>query len=233
MPELDGFELAQMLREHPRYEKTAIIFISAIHLSDVDRIRGYETGAVDYVPVPVIPEILRAKVKIFVELYRKTRQLERAQRRARAARRRAHRRARGVDRAAARERGAPAPRQRGGGLRHLRLQGCLPARCTGRPICAGSWASAGEDPLTLEKALAVRPPRSPRDGPRSTSPATRRIGDRREIEFKIVRPDGEMRWLLDRGQAMPDGQDRSPAGAWSARSSTSPSASRPRSGSAC
>ena len=77
MPELDGFEFAQMLREHPRYEKTAIIFVSAIHLSDVDRIRGYETGAVDYVPVPVIPEILRAKVKIFVELYRKTRQLER------------------------------------------------------------------------------------------------------------------------------------------------------------
>ena len=65
-----------MLREHPRYEKTAIIFISAIHLSDLDRIRGYETGAVDYVPVPVIPEILRAKVKIFAELYRKTRQLE-------------------------------------------------------------------------------------------------------------------------------------------------------------
>src|SRR6476620_4818649 len=76
MPELDGFELARMLREHPRYEKTAIIFVSAIHLSDVDHIRGYETGAVDYVPVPVIPEILRAKVRIFVDLYRKTRQLE-------------------------------------------------------------------------------------------------------------------------------------------------------------
>src|ERR1700686_1140765 len=55
MPELDGFELARMLRGHPRYEKTAIIFISAIHLSDLDRVRGYETGAVDYVPVPVVP----------------------------------------------------------------------------------------------------------------------------------------------------------------------------------
>src|SRR5262249_22448172 len=76
MPELDGFELAKLLRNHPRYEKTAIIFISAIHLSDIDRVRGYETGAVDYVPVPVVPEILRAKVKIFVELWRKTRQLE-------------------------------------------------------------------------------------------------------------------------------------------------------------
>ena len=76
MPELDGFELAAMLREHPRFAKTAIIFISAIHLTDMDRLRGYEMGAVDYVPVPVIPEVLRAKVKIFVELYRKSRDLE-------------------------------------------------------------------------------------------------------------------------------------------------------------
>jgi PAS domain S-box-containing protein len=76
MPELDGFQLAAMIREHPRFQKTAMIFISAIHLTDMDRVRGYEMGAVDYVPVPVIPEVLRAKVKIFVELYRKTRQLE-------------------------------------------------------------------------------------------------------------------------------------------------------------
>src|SRR5229473_1551485 len=76
MPELDGFQLAAMIREHPRFQKTAIIFISAIHLTDVDRLRAYEMGAVDYVPVPVIPEVLRAKVRIFTELYRKTRLLE-------------------------------------------------------------------------------------------------------------------------------------------------------------
>lgn len=76
MPELDGFELAAMIRNHPRFQKTAIIFISAIRLTDVDRLRGYEMGAVDYVPVPIIPEVLRAKVKVFAELYRKTRQLE-------------------------------------------------------------------------------------------------------------------------------------------------------------
>src|SRR5690349_23305500 len=76
MPELDGFQLAAMIREHPRFRKTAIIFISAIHLTDVDRLRGYEMGAVDYVPVPVVPEVLRAKVRVFAELYRKTRQLE-------------------------------------------------------------------------------------------------------------------------------------------------------------
>lgn len=77
MPELDGFELAAMIREHPRFQKTAMIFISAIQVSDIDRLRGYEMGAVDYVPVPVVPEVLRAKIKVFAELYRKTRELER------------------------------------------------------------------------------------------------------------------------------------------------------------
>src|SRR6476619_3323490 len=80
MPELDGFELAAMIREHPRFQKTAMIFISAIQVSDIDRLRGYEMGAVDYVPVPVVPEVLRAKIKVFAELYRKTRELERLNR---------------------------------------------------------------------------------------------------------------------------------------------------------
>jgi signal transduction histidine kinase len=76
MPEMDGFELADMIRQHPRFQKTAIIFISAIHLTDMDRMEGYERGGVDYISVPVIPELLRAKVSIFAELHRKTRQLE-------------------------------------------------------------------------------------------------------------------------------------------------------------
>jgi PAS domain S-box-containing protein len=80
MPDLDGFQLAEMIREHPRFQKTAIIFISAVHLTDVDRIKGYQRGAVDYISVPVIPELLRAKVSVFAELHRKTRQLERLNR---------------------------------------------------------------------------------------------------------------------------------------------------------
>jgi two-component sensor histidine kinase/DNA-binding response OmpR family regulator len=76
MPDLDGFELAKMIREHPRFQKTAIIFISAIHLSESDYLRGYEAGAVDYVSVPVVPELLRAKVRVFAELFRKTRALQ-------------------------------------------------------------------------------------------------------------------------------------------------------------
>ena len=77
MPDLDGFQLASMIREHPRFQKIAMIFISAIHLAEIDHLRGYEMGAVDYVPVPVVPEVLRAKVRVFTDLYRKGRQLER------------------------------------------------------------------------------------------------------------------------------------------------------------
>jgi len=76
MPEIDGFELAALVRQHPRCQRTAIIFVSAIHLSDLDRVKGYEAGAVDYVSVPVIPEILRAKIRVFIELHRKTAELK-------------------------------------------------------------------------------------------------------------------------------------------------------------
>src|SRR6185295_11118018 len=77
MPDMNGFELAATIREHPRFEKIAIIFVSAVHFADADTLRGYKMGAVDYVSVPVTPEILRAKVQVFVDLYRKTRELER------------------------------------------------------------------------------------------------------------------------------------------------------------
>jgi signal transduction histidine kinase len=76
MPELDGFELAMMIRGHPRFQATSIIFVSAIALTDLDLLKGYKHGAVDYVPVPIIPDLLRAKVRVFADLYRKTRQLE-------------------------------------------------------------------------------------------------------------------------------------------------------------
>jgi signal transduction histidine kinase len=76
MPDLDGFELAAMIHDHPRFRRTAIIFVSGVALTELDRLRGYECGAVDYLPVPIVPEILRAKVNAFVELYRKTQELE-------------------------------------------------------------------------------------------------------------------------------------------------------------
>jgi signal transduction histidine kinase len=76
MPGMDGFETAQMIHDHPRFQNTPIIFISGIHMTDLDRLKGYQHGAVDYVSVPVVPELLRAKVKVFAELHRKTQQLE-------------------------------------------------------------------------------------------------------------------------------------------------------------
>lgn len=80
MPDMDGFQLASVIREHPRFHKTAILFISGVHLTDSDRIHGYRSGAVDYISVPVIPEVLRAKIAVFAELHRKTRELERLNR---------------------------------------------------------------------------------------------------------------------------------------------------------
>ncbi|WP_025662629.1 response regulator [Rhizobium sp. IBUN] len=77
MPEQDGFELVSMIREHPRYQNTAIIFVSAVMMTEPDRLRGYAAGAVDYVSVPIVPDVLRAKVRVFADLYRKTKELER------------------------------------------------------------------------------------------------------------------------------------------------------------
>ncbi len=76
MPDIDGFELAEVIRQHPRFQNTAIIFISGVHLSDADLIQGYRRGAIDYIQVPVVPEVLRAKISVFAELHHKTRMLE-------------------------------------------------------------------------------------------------------------------------------------------------------------
>jgi signal transduction histidine kinase len=76
MPGMDGFETAQMIHGHPRFQNTPIVFISGIHMTDLDRLKGYQHGAVDYLSVPVVPELLRAKVRVFAELHRKTQQLE-------------------------------------------------------------------------------------------------------------------------------------------------------------
>src|SRR6201986_5626394 len=76
MPDMDGFEAARLIHEHPRYEKTTIIFVTGVHVSELDRLRGYKVGAVDYVSIPVVPEILRSKVTVLIELYTKRRQLQ-------------------------------------------------------------------------------------------------------------------------------------------------------------
>ena len=76
MPGADGFELARLTREHPRFREIPIIFISSYAQSDLDRLRGYASGAVDYLTAPVAPDVLRAKVKVFIDMFRKQRELQ-------------------------------------------------------------------------------------------------------------------------------------------------------------
>jgi PAS domain S-box-containing protein len=206
MPELDGFELASMLRAHPRYEKTAIIFISAIHLSDFDRVRGYETGAVDYVPVPVVPEILRAKVKIFTELWRKTRQLERLNG---DLEQRVRERTVALETSTLRltesaERLRMASEAAGFGTYDYHPAA---GRVYWSPSLRNLAGIEGDEPLTLESALAVIHP-DHRDLVRRHMEGYSPSSGRSEIEFKVVGPDGEERWLLDRGHAIADAQER-------------------------
>jgi two-component system, sensor histidine kinase and response regulator len=72
MPNMDGFETAALIRQRPRFEKTPIIFITGYNTTDLDRLKGYELGAVDYLFLPVVPQVLKAKVTVFVELARQT-----------------------------------------------------------------------------------------------------------------------------------------------------------------
>lgn len=77
MPIMDGFETAQLIRQRPRSELTPIIFVTALDQAETDMGRGYDLGAVDFVFAPVVPAIVRAKVSIFVELYRAQQELRR------------------------------------------------------------------------------------------------------------------------------------------------------------
>jgi len=200
MPELDGFQLAAMIRDHPRFRRTAIIFISAIHLTDLDRVRGYEMGAVDYVPVPVIPEVLRAKVKVFAELYRKSQQLEvlNAELESRVAERTAEleRSTRRLQESEERRNLALAAGRMGSWDWDLVHGDCV--------FDEGQKRIFGVDPLTFK----VSAPRIRRlihrdDWPsvRTTLRRARRDACSSQVEFRICRPDGQLRWCL--GTAAP------------------------------
>ena len=201
MPELDGFELARMLRDHPRFEKTAIIFISAIHLSDLDRVRGYETGAVDYVPVPVVPEILRAKVRIFAELWRKTRQLERMNDELE---QRVRERTAELEASAAQVREVAERLRLASEAAGFGTYDYHPAagEVYWSPYLRRMAGIAGDEPLTLETALAVVHP-DHRDLVQQHIDGYTPEEGRRELEFKIICAEGDVRWFLDRGQAIP------------------------------
>jgi PAS domain S-box-containing protein len=207
MPDLDGFQLAAMIREHPRFQSTAMIFISAIHLTDVDRLRGYEMGAVDYVPVPVIPEVLRAKVRVFAELYRKTRQLERlnAELEERVA-------ARTAELEASAARLIQSEQRRSLALAASNLGSWDWDRVKGDCLWdEGQYRIFGVDPqsftVTPENVRALL---YPDDWERVQAAAETVLngGQVRETEFRVRRPDGEIRWCIGTAAATLDSQNQ-------------------------
>lgn len=195
MPDLDGFELAAMIRDHPRFERTAIIFVSAIYLADVDRLRGYEMGAVDYVPVPVIPEVLRAKVRVFSDLYRKTRQLETLN-----AELEERVRSRTAELETSTEQLIRSEKRRSLALAVSHMGSWGWDRRSGQL----SWDEGqraifgvGPDNFTIspKHALALVDTED-RPRVRAALKSILRNGEAQEIEFRVRRPDGEIRWCL-------------------------------------
>lgn len=76
MPEMDGYETLELMRHRKKTKLLPVIFVSAIHQSDLHIIKGIETGAVDFIPKPIIPEVLRGKVQVFLDLYRQRKELD-------------------------------------------------------------------------------------------------------------------------------------------------------------
>ncbi len=197
MPQIDGFQLAAMIREHPRFQKLAMIFVSGVQIAETDHLRGYEIGAVDYVTVPVVPEVLRAKVKVFVELYRKTRQLEalNAELEKRVAARTAELEAQAERLRLSEERRSIALSAGDMGSWEVDL-------ATGNiEWDDGPYRIFGVDPAgfrpTVERVEALM---HPDDRAKSSVMAVVERGEQRfQVEFRVVRPNGEMRWCYGAG----------------------------------
>jgi PAS domain S-box-containing protein len=199
MPELDGYQLATMIRNHPRFEKIPIIFISAIYLSEPDHLRGYESGAVDYMPVPVVPEILRAKVKVFVDLHRKTRELARLNEELerRVAERTAQLLFSNEMLRASEERLRMASEAAGFGTYEVNLD-------LQRIYCSAQMAQLlGCEPerdLDIDQFLDFVGSEDRAAVRRCLLAFRRDVDGRHQIEFRVLRRDGSVRWLLDRGR---------------------------------
>ena len=206
MPDLDGFQLAAMIREHPRFQRTAIIFISAIHLTDLDRLRAYAMGAVDYVQVPVIPEVLRAKVRIFSELYRKTRQLEQLN----------HELERRVAERTAELEASTARLMQSEERRSIALAAGQMGSWEWDPVAGhftwddGQYRIFGVDPesfdLTVDNIRALIHPEDWKHMQNAIKPAAHDTPSF-QSEFRVCRPNGELRWCIGTAVASVDATD--------------------------
>jgi PAS domain S-box-containing protein len=197
MPQLDGFQLAAMIREHPRFQKLAIIFVSAIQVGETDHLRGYEIGAVDYVSVPVVPKVLRAKVRVFVDLYRKTRQLEvlNSELEERVA-------ARTAELEAQTERLRQSEERRSIALSAGDMGSWEVDLVTGHlEWDDGPYRIFGVDPGHFEPTVErIEAMMHPDDREKNALAAIVGSGESRfQVEFRIVRPSGEVRWCYGAG----------------------------------
>jgi len=195
MPDMDGFELATMIRGHPRFEQAAIIFVSAVHMTDLDRLRGYEVGAVDYVSVPVVADLLRAKVRVFADLYRKTRQLARVN---------VELERRVTERTAALEASSARLRESDQRRSLALAAGHMGAWDWELLTNAQSWDEGqhrifGTDPQhflpSAAAMLAIVHPED-RNALQTVTSTAASNGTEYAAEFRIVRPDGEVRWCV-------------------------------------
>ncbi len=197
MPEVDGFELAAMIREHPRFQKLAMIFVSAVQIAETDHLRGYQIGAVDYMSVPVVPEVLRAKVKVFIELYRKTRQLEalNTELEARVA-------ARTAELEAQTERLRQSEERRSIALSAGDMGSWEVDVASGRiDWDEGPYRIFNVDPTSFQPTVdGIEAMMHPDDRERSSLASVIASGQTRfQLEFRIVRPSGEVRWCYGAG----------------------------------
>jgi PAS domain S-box-containing protein len=202
MPQLDGFQLAAMIREHPRFQKLAIIFVSAIQVGETDHLRGYEIGAVDYVSVPIVPKVLRAKVRVFVDLYRKTRQLEvlNSELEERVA-------ARTAELEAQTERLRRSEERRSIALSAGDMGSWEVDLVTGHiEWDEGPYRIFGVDPAhfepTVERIEAMMHPDDRKKS--SVADLVALGGSRFQVEFRLVRPSGEVRWCYGAGIILRD-----------------------------
>ncbi|MEA2847454.1 MAG: hypothetical protein QOG78_2735 [Rhodospirillaceae bacterium] len=202
MPQLDGFQLAAMIREHPRFQKLAIIFVSAIQVGETDHLRGYEIGAVDYVSVPIVPKVLRAKVRVFVDLYRKTRQLEvlNSELEERVA-------ARTAELEAQTERLRQSEERRSIALSAGDMGSWEVDLVTGHiEWDEGPYRIFGVDPAhfepTVERIEAMMHPDDRKKS--SVADLVALGGSRFQVEFRLVRPSGEVRWCYGAGIILRD-----------------------------
>ena len=197
MPGIDGFQLAAMIRDHPRFSDLAIIFVSAIQVGETDHLRGYEIGAVDYVSVPVVPKVLRAKVRVFVDLYRKTRQLE-------ALNTELEERvtARTAELEAQTERLRQSEERRSIALSAGDMGSWEVDLTTGHiEWDDGPYRIFGVDPATFQPTVEnIEAMMHPEDRQRSSVADLVAVGGSRfQVEFRLVRPSGEVRWCYGAG----------------------------------